>query len=573
LAGIFLVFGLLYLVFIFLNPAYAVPAKTLSFVKDVVTKQQRIESELLTYCQAGKYTFTKPLIIQDPYQTAPLTALLIFETPKDSQISIHVPGNTPQSAVDFTFTGYQKHHEVPVYGLYADMLNHVTISMTTIDGDSADTVVDLQTEPTPVYIKNSILDKVNPTKYSPGFNFTYLDHKPIFDIDGNVRWYSTQTSWEVLARLQNGHYLFTYSVADKLEGDILIEQDLLGKIYAIYNIADGIHHDVYELPTGNLLITSADLKSDTIEDYLIEIDRSSGHIVLEFDLKDYLDEGRPHQVEELASNDWLHLNSVIYDATDHSIIISSKAQSAVVKMTYPGMRIKWILGPHDNWSPKYQPYLLTPVGDNFEWPWSQHHSTLYGPDVPGDNIINIILFDNSMYHSFDPTTVFPPSEWYSRVVHYRIDEASKTVEQVWEYGQERGAALFSALRGSAYLLPNGNVLGTWGDIFKDAQGNPVVNDETNGSVETKIIEIDPSNNEVVFEFSIPGAETYRTIRIGLYDGYSDKNAYLFTKLNDTTGNDLVDRSIMAWRDLKRWTITPLLSFLKTLHHRIIAIVR
>ena len=77
-------------------------------------------------------------------------------------------------------------------------------------------------------------------------------------------------------------------------------------------------------------------------------------------------------------------------------------------MTYPGMQIKWILGPHDNWSPKFQPYLLTPVGENFEWPWSQHHATLYGPDVPGDNIIDILLFDNGLYRSFDLASAYSP---------------------------------------------------------------------------------------------------------------------------------------------------------------------
>ena len=91
------------------------------------------------------------------------------------------------------------------------------------------------------------------------------------------------------------------------------------------------------------------------------------------------------------------------------------------------------------------------------------------------------------------------TESYSRVVHYRINEATMTIEQVWEYGKQSGAALFSALRGSAYLLPNGDVLGTWGDICKDAHGKPGGQNDVNGTVETKIIEVDPSNNEVVFE--------------------------------------------------------------------------
>jgi hypothetical protein len=55
----------------------------------------------------------------------------------------------------------------------------------------------------------------------------------------------------------------------------------------------------------------------------------------------------------------------------------------------------------------------------------------------------------------------------------------------------------------------------------------------------------------VFE-ATTSAETYRVLRVGLYDGYSEKNAYLSTRLNDTTGNDLADRYYLATRDLKKW---------------------
>lgn len=251
--------------------------------------------------------------------------------------------------------------------------------------------------------------------------------------------------------MENGHFLFTYTVG-KVEGDLLMEQDLLGKIYAIYNIPDGVHHDIYELPTGNLLVTSSDLKSKTIEDYILEVDRSNGHTLRSIDLKNILDEGRPRQVVGLPTNDWLHLNSIVYDPADRSIIISSKGQSAVVKLTYPGMQIKWILGPHDNWSPKYQPYLLTPIGANFEWPWSQHDATLYAPDATGRSSTDVLLFDNDLYRSFVNPNAISPSDQYSMVVHYRINEVARTVEQVWEYGKERGPALFSAVGGSAVRI-------------------------------------------------------------------------------------------------------------------------
>ncbi len=557
---------LIYLGFLYLNPAYAESPGAITFVKDNVARQQKIEQEIRTYYQAGKYTFNEPLVVQDPYQTAPLTALVLFDTPETSQISIHVPGKSRASSVDFTFPGYQQHHEIPIYGLYAGMLNQVTMRMQTQNGQSAQTVLDLQTEPLPVYIQNFTIDKVDSGKYNPGFNFAFLaGGLVVFDIDGNVRWYSPQSSYQVFTKLQNGRFIRTYTEGE--EGNVMMEQDLLGKIYDIYYVADGIHHDVYELPTGNLLLTSSDLRSNTTKDYLIEVDRKNGHIVRSFDFKDILDPGRPHQVLQLATNDWLHLNSIVYDPSDHSIIISSKAQSAVVKLSYPAMKIKWILGPHDNWSPKYQPYLLTPVGDDFEWQWSQHHATLYNPTNPGDPSIDILLFDNGNYRSFTSATAYPPSDWYSMVSHYRINESTKTVQLVWEYGRELGSATFSAARGSAYHLPNGNVLGTWGDIYRDAHGNPSDTNHNNGTAQTRIIEVDPSNNNVVFECSVI-AETYRTMRMGMYDGYSEKNDYLSLPVNNTTGIDWANRSLLAWRDIRRLTVTPLVSELKTWARRI-----
>jgi arylsulfate sulfotransferase len=535
-----------------LRPTYATSGETLTFSRDTVALQQKVDKELQAYYQAGNYTFTDPLVVQDPYQTAPLTALLIFETPENSQISIHVPGKDPQSAVDFTFPGFQKHHEIPIYGLYADTLNHVTLSMISETGAGAQTEVDLQTEPLPTFLQVFYVDKVNPDKYSPGFNFSFQAYKVVFDLNGDVRWYSTRDWFSVFTRLKNGRYLFTL---DEHNLKIIVEQDLLGKIYGIYNIPDGVHHDIYELPSGNWLLTTSDIKSSTIYDYLVEMDPVSGHIVRSFDLKNYLDPTRPTVIASSATVDWIHVNSIVYDSTDDTIIISSRNQSAVVKMTYPGMMIKWILGSHDNWSTKYQPYLLTPVGDNFEWPWVQHHATLNGPDIPGDNLVDILLFDNGTYRSFDLATAYSPLEWYSRVVHYRINEAAMTVEQVWEYGQARGSEIFSGMRGGAYLLSNGDVLGTWADIYKDDKGNPrptIKRTDTNVTYTSKVIEIDPSNNEVVFEATSPDTYTYRAARAGFYDGYSEQNAYLSTTVNDTSRNDLVDRSVLAWRDVARW---------------------
>ena len=481
----------------------------------------------------------------------------------------------PKRRSIFTFPGFKKHHEIPIFGLYAETLNHVLLRMETENGLSDQTEIDLQTEPLPGTMPVFQIDLLDADHYSPGFNFAFLDTSPVFDLNGDIRWYSKRMSKQVFVhvftRLQNGKFLFAYSTGDEKQKTVL-EEDLLGKVYTIYYIVDGIHHDIFEMPNGNLLVTSSDLKSDTVEDFILEVDRSNGHIVKSYDFKKYLDEKRPHEIG-IEASDWLHLNSIIYDPVDRSIILSSRSQSAVIKMSYPEMKIKWILGPHENWSEKYQAYLLTPNGDNFEWSWSQHHATILTPRNPDTNIVDILLFDNGQYRSFDLASAYSPPESYSRMVYYRINETAMTIEQEWEYGKERGASLFSAIGGSAYQLDNGNLMGTWGSIARNEQGTPIAQIGPTDNVQTRIVEVNPATSEVIFESTVPDLGIYRVLRGSLYDGVLEENAFLSTRIKDYSANDLYDRSIMAWKDVKRWlNPDPLLLQVKRLARKFLTLL-
>ncbi len=49
-----------------------------------------------------------------------------------------------------------------------------------------------------------------------------------------------------------------------------------------------------------------------------------------------------------AGRNWAHVNSVDYDPTDDSIIISSRHQSAIIKIGRD-KKVKWILSAPDGW--------------------------------------------------------------------------------------------------------------------------------------------------------------------------------------------------------------------------------
>jgi arylsulfate sulfotransferase len=159
------------------------------------------------------------------------------------------------------------------------------------------------------------------------------------------------------------------------------------------------------------------------------------------------------------------MNKVTY--TDGSIIISSRHQSAVAKVTWPEGELEWILGSHHAWSPYWRRFLLTPVGESFEWQHGQHFPIIL-PDYDGDeDTIDIMLFDNGnqrFAEDFDLQRAIRANEAiapenYSRIVHYRINEKTLTVEQVWQYGKERGREWFANQCGNVALLSNGNRVG------------------------------------------------------------------------------------------------------------------
>ena len=61
-----------------------------------------------------------------------------------------------------------------------------------------------------------------------------------------------------------------------------------------------------------------------------------------------------------------------YDEKTNSITLSGRHQDAVINIDYDTLKLNWIIGDPTNWSKEYQKYFFKPLGDDFEWQWSQH---------------------------------------------------------------------------------------------------------------------------------------------------------------------------------------------------------
>lgn len=483
--------------------------KELVVTESLITKQSKYEEELIT----KGYTIDNPNVVLDPYHNSPLTALVMFETEEEVEPTITVHGEDELSTFSHTFES-SKIHYLPVYGLYPDTENTVTITYTE-DGEEKEKELKIKTEALPedFILPTSVeADKENLSNDLYFFTPSSKGYTCAYDVNGDVRWYlSSNALWDN-ARLENRHLLISTErlINSPYYMTGLYEIDLLGKIYQEYSLPGGYHHDYDELPNGNLLVASDDFNnpSGTVEDYIVELDRTTGNIVKTFDLKDVLpmEEGKS---ENWINYDWFHNNSVWYDEATNSITLSGRHQDAVINIDYESGELNWIIGDPTNWSEEYQKYFFTPVGDDFEWQWSQHAAMITPEGY-------VFILDNGNNKSKVKEEYVSAEDSYTRGVMYKIDTDEMTIEQVWEYGKERGSEFYSPYISDVdYIEKDHYIVHSGGIVYKDGkvQNQPA---GLGGADELISDTVELLNDEVIFEIKLP-TNNYRVERMNVYE--------------------------------------------------------
>lgn len=494
--------------------------------KSLVTLQSEYESSFET----SGYTFDEPNIILNPYKNSPLTALILFETDEEVSITITIEGKDELTTFTNTFDSSKKHY-IPVYGLYADAENKVTISYESQVDIVLTNTLTIKTDKLP---DNFILptsvksDKKNLSNDLYFYTPSSIGYTCAYDVNGDVRWYlSTYALWKI-DRLSNGHLMVSTErlVNSPYYMTGLYEIDLTGKIYKEYSLEGGYHHDYFEMKNGNLLVASDDFNnaSGTVEDYIVEID-SDGKVVKTFDLKDVLnmEDGKS---ENWINYDWFHNNAVWYDEKTNSITLSGRHQDAVINIDYATGKLNWIIGDPTNWSDEYQKYFFKPVGKNFEWQWSQHAAMITPEGY-------VFVLDNGNNKSKIESEYVPASKSYTRGVMYKIDTDNMTIEQVWEYGKERGSEFYSPYISDVDYLGKNHYIVHSGGI---AYVNGVNSNQPAGFGADKLVSdtVELLNDKVIFELVLP-TNNYRVEKMSLYNSskYELKGALRVGSLGKT----------------------------------------
>ena len=474
------------------------------YVDTLLEKQKNVEEKF----EVDGYTFDDPKVIVNPYGNSPLTALVIFETEKEEEVNVIIKGKDELSTYSHTFEKGKKHY-IPIYGLYAGEENEVVLSIS-----DEEKILKIKTDELPDDFVLPVKVSKEESKLTNDLYFFTPSSKGYtcaYDVNGDVRWYLSETAiWEI-NRLKNGHLLLSTErlINEPYYSTGLYEMDMLGKIYTEYSLPGGYHHDYFEMEDGNLIVASDDFdnESGTVEDYVVVLDRDTGNIIKRFDLKDILNM-EDGQSENWVNYDWFHNNSVWYDEKTNSITLSGRHQDIVINIDYDTGKLNWILGDNTNFSKEYQEYFFKL--EKGEWQWSQHAAMI----LPNGDVF---LFDNGNNKSKNKDEYVKAEDSYSRGVIYKLDTKNMTAKEVWQYGKERGSEFYSPYISDVdYIDEDHYIVHSGGISYKNGviQNQPagISNSDTLISDTVEIL-----NDKVIFEMVLP-TNNYRVEKMSLYDG-------------------------------------------------------
>jgi hypothetical protein len=490
---------------------------------------------------------TPPVVLNseatiNPNPRAPLVGIVNLETDEPTRASLTVSDSERSWKLD-SGCGLDTHHSLVVLGLRPDTTHLIRAEV--IDRRFNKTSVQelaLVTAPLPAD-SPPISVTSEPEKMAAGVTLFGVaswpsSRDPLYglivavDSEGEVVWYykTDEHAVDDVRRASNGNLL----VVDigTLVGRAL-EIDMLGNVVQQWHPrlhpnpapgstlvdTDTLHHEMIELPNGNFISLSSELRvidgfptlnpdvptetANVIGEIVVEFQRD-GTIVNEWKLFGMID---PRRVGYLSlrgfldefygspqggTRAWTWANAVIYDERDDAIIVSMRHQNAVMKFSRETGDIAWILGDHTGWGPEFQQYLLTPTADT-TFPYAQH-----APEITPRG--TLLLHDNGNFRAQPPNPTVPAALNFSRAIEYRIDDDAMSIEQLWSFG---GNEHFSPFLGDADFQERKNtVLITFGGQVKTANGIPsdrVIVDH----LSAQILEVKRTDTpEVVFELTI-----------------------------------------------------------------------
>ena len=336
-----------------------------------------------------------------------------------------------------------------------------------------------------------------------------ISYYGVIDDFGDIRWlHRRERGWLVFGVPFGRKIFLTY------DSDKIFATDVFGNRERIFDGKNAssergnyyIHHDYTFTDKGTMLMVANPKTKKgsfpSLDDIIVEVDSNSGKVMREIDLKESLGDifdveagskMKDHALLPSRKGDWMHLNSVYYDAASDTIVLSGRNQSAVFALDYETAELTWMFAnPEGLTKQQRAQFLEAPEGYVF-------HKAQHDAQIQGNRLR---LFDNAALVQNDDGSYTDPEVVSSRIVEARLDLANNRIVSVETYVPK---AIFSKVT-SGYDFRDSKYLVCYCGIMKDVFGSYISDPRhKNNSLKTaELFEFEQHSDRELLHFSIRG---------------------------------------------------------------------
>lgn len=515
----------------------------LSTTIDQVHIQKKVNDELERAKKNKSYSIENAYVKLNPYEISPLSAIIIFYTQSEEEVEVFINDEF------FTKMEKSKEHAIPIYGLYEDYDNVITLK---INGKSYDKHIktDASNIKYPLNIsKNEVLNNENDLIFTVSSYETYFT---CWDRNGKLRFYLTVDNRMDVEWLPNGHFLIGTSEGQVRENFLsLVEMDYLGKIYNYYNLEHGYGFEMQILKNGNYMLAGGDKAIYFDHQYIYEMNPSDGSVINELDIYDVIKKIDPEFLDEYLGQKAIR-NGFFYNEDTDELVVSFREINTIFCFNFKEKTLEYVFtGTSKLFSSSVWNQYLVKVKSG-RYPMGQHT-----PTITKDGYL---AFFNNGYDrysiTFDGLNNITDNfkDAYTSVEIYDIK--NNVASLVWKEDFEK--KYFSIKYGLFSVLENGFKFMNYGYILKDefrrrSNSNIAETEKNVEDIYSRIIELD-KDGKVVFEATCEEGK-YRAFIHNLYldntknveiDSFNTIDTVSKSKLETTSVRNLDLDSSLEW---------------------------
>ena len=515
----------------------------LSTTIDQVHIQKKVNDELERAKKNKSYSIENAYVKLNPYEISPLSAIIIFYTQSEEEVEVFINDEF------FTKMEKSKEHAIPIYGLYEDYDNVITLK---INGKSYDKHIktDASNIKYPLNIsKNEVLNNENDLIFTVSSYETYFTG---WDRNGKLRFYLTVDNRMDVEWLPNGHFLIGTSEGQVRENFLsLVEMDYLGKIYNYYNLEHGYGFEMQILKNGNYMLAGGDKAIYFDHQYIYEMNPSDGSVINELDIYDVIKKIDPEFLDEYLGQKAIR-NGFFYNEDTDELVVSFREINTIFCFNFKEKTLEYVFtGTSKLFSSSVWNQYLVKVKSG-RYPMGQHT-----PTITKDGYL---AFFNNGYDrysiTFDGLNNITDNfkDAYTSVEIYDIK--NNVASLVWKEDFEK--KYFSIKYGLFSVLENDSKFMNYGYILKDefrrrSNSNIAETEKNVEDIYSRIIELD-KDGKVVFEATCEEGK-YRAFMHNLYsdntknveiDSFNTIDTVSKSKLETTSVRNLDVDSSLEW---------------------------